>query len=139
MDQESKKYKDIIDAEFVSDSSEKKQENNKEIEKVDVAFQNEKFENPYTNSDEQKNKNFGGFYWSSNSKSLFAFKNLSFMQIVFMIPIFLFILSIIIVFGLLTLVIFLPKILLLVKRKGISGLKLDYKNMKELFGRFKMK
>ncbi|KAB8030949.1 hypothetical protein [Fluviispira multicolorata] len=143
MKDDSNKNNDIIDAEFVSDST----PNNDYTETTSAQDKlNDLTVEPsieYTSyqsySKIGQDNQFKSFSWSFSNSSNTIKKRPSFLTIIFLIPIILLIFSIFLVFGLLAFVIFLPKLFLILKRKGISGLKMDYKLIRGLFERFKMK
>ncbi|BBH54588.1 hypothetical protein [Fluviispira sanaruensis] len=139
---ESNKYNDIIDAEFVSEEGSSKSipdSNNSvnEIENLsinpDIDYSSQNFTNM------NQNNQFRSFSWTFSKGSVLTKNRPSILSIILLIPIFLVIFTFVLLFGLIAFVIFLPKLIVIIKRKGISGLKMDYKMIKGLFDRFKMK
>ena len=135
------KHEDIIDAEFVSDSDTKikstqdkvfTESENEHITKYNYA------KNDY-NSEQYQTNRFQSFSYSFGNNSKLNFKRPSIFIIILLIPFILVVLMFLLVIGLITFVIFLPKIFNTIRKKGISGLKMDYNLLRGIFGHFKTK
>lgn len=135
------KNNDIIDAEFVSEESMKTKPSQQE-EFIDSEIsQVTKYH--YTkkeyNSEQNQSNRFQSFSYSFGNNPKLNFKRPSLFKIILLIPFFLVVFMVFLVIGLITFVIFLPKIFNVIRKKGISGLKMDYNLLRGLFGHFKMK
>ncbi|WP_186646258.1 hypothetical protein [Fluviispira vulneris] len=139
---ESNKYNDVIDAEFISEEGSCKNETSsikseKEMNNLsinpDIDYSSQNFSNM------KQDNQFRSFSWTFSNGAVFTKNKPSILSFILFIPIFLVIFTFVLLFGLIAFVIFLPKLVVLIKRKGISGLKMDYKMIKGLFDRFKMK
>lgn len=136
-----KKNDDIIDAEFIKEG-EAQHKNYKNSLNEETINDIEKFqfnnvnEANYSHYQQEKFNNF--FYSFGNSKNL-AFKKPSLLQIILLLPFILIALVFVLIIAFVSLVIFLPKIFKIFRRKGLSGLKMDYNIIRGLFSQFKMK
>jgi maltodextrin utilization protein YvdJ len=135
------KHDDIIDAEFVSEGSTKikppQQEGFTDSETEQVTKYH--YAKKEYNSEQNQSNRFQSFSYSFGSNPKLNFKRPSIFIIILLIPFFLVVLMFFLVIGLITFVIFLPKIFNVIRKKGISGLKMDYNLLRGLFGHFKMK
>lgn len=141
MNDYNKKNDDIIDAEFIKEGeaqhkSNKNSLNEETINDIERFQFNNANEANYSNYQQEKFNSF--FYSFGNSKNL-AFKKPSFLQIILLLPFILIALVLVLIIAFVSFVIFLPKIFKIFRRKGLSGLKMDYNIIRGLFSQFKMK
>ena len=135
------KNNDIIDAEFVTEDEikmklpQQKGFTDSEISQVTEYHYTKKEDN----SEQNQSNSFQSFSYTFGNNSKLSFKKISLFKIILLIPFFLVVLMVFLVIGLFTFVIFLPKIFNVIRKKGISGLKMDYNLLRGLFGHFKMK
>lgn len=133
---------DIIDAEFVNLSEDKSKKTQnieddigayKELDKYNFNINNnEKFRDQRPNS-------FNSYFYSFQSKEKIKLQKISLFKLILLLPFLLLAFSIFIFFGLIAFVIFLPKIYKFFRKKGISGLKMDYNFIRGLFSHFRVK
>ncbi len=135
------KNNDVIDVEFVSEDSLKMKPSQQE-ELTD--FETSQLMNYHNikkefNSEENQSNHFQSFSYSFGNYPKLNFKKPSIFIIILLIPFFLVVLMVLLMIGFLTFVIFLPKIFNVIRKNGISGLKMNYNLLRGLFGHFKMK
>lgn len=135
------KHNDIIDAEFVNESENRSNKadtndyQNISIEKInEIHYSNQDF-----NSAQNQRQNFQSFYYSFGNKSNLKLKKPSILTFILLLPFIIIGLLLFLLIGLVSLVIFLPKIFNIIRKKGIKGLKMDYNLLKGLFGQFRTK
>ncbi len=135
------KNNEVIDAEFVSEDEIKMKPSQQEgftDSEISQVTEYHYAKKEY-NSEQNQSNSFQSFSYSFGNNSKLSFKKPSLINIILLTPFFLVVLIVFIVIGLLTFVIFLPKIFIVIRKKGISGLKMDYNLLRGLFGHFKMK
>lgn len=135
------KQNDIIDAEFFSEDDTKVKPSHQEADtdfKIGQITEYHYAKKEY-NSEQNQSNRFQSFSYSFGRGAHLNLKKLSIFKLILFIPFFLVVLLFFLVIGLITLVIFLPKIFNVVRKKGISGLKMDYNLLRGLFAHFKLK
>ncbi len=141
MNDYNKKNNDIIDAEFITEG-EIQNKSDKDPLTGQAIIETEKFHFNHENSSNYNKtyqEKFNTFFYSfSNSKNL-AVRKPSLFQMILLLPFILIALIFILIIALISFVIFLPKIFKIFRKKGISGLKMDYNILRGLFSQFKMK
>ncbi|WGL61359.1 hypothetical protein QEJ31_07100 [Pigmentibacter sp. JX0631] len=142
MNNQDKEKHDIIDAEFVNLSEEVSNKSNNNHENRQFNSDVEKY-NFNINNDErfktQNQNNFNSFFYSFQKNDKMKLQKFSFFKLILLLPFILITFCFFVLFGLIAFVIFLPKIYKFFRRKGISGLKMDYNFLRGLFSHFRVK
>jgi hypothetical protein len=137
------KKNDIIDAEFVNEESTLTNNSNSNlnenqsnsIKKVnEYHFSDQEFY-----SSESQQQKFKSFYYSFGNNSNIKLKKPSILKIILLLPFIILGLLFLLIIGLIMFVIFLPKIFNIFRKKGISGLKMDYNLIRGLFSQIRTK
>lgn len=123
---------DVIEAEFVSENivNNEIDKNKESNESKIISFTEYNYEKKYSNKD-----NYFSYKIINNSN----LKKISFFKLILLTPFLLLFFSLIILFVFVIIVIFLPKIFKIIRKKGISGLKMDYNFLKRFLSHFKIK
>lgn len=141
-DSEKIKNNDIIDAEFVKDDGQQNsnQKNTSNNFNDNIYLDQYKFNNNSSeNFHEFNQKEASSFFYSFGSKNKVMVKRPSILTIILLLPFILISIIFLLFVGLITFVIFLPKIFRILRKKGISGIKMDYNFLRGLFTHFKVK
>jgi cytoskeletal protein RodZ len=90
-------------------------------------------------SSESQQQKFKSFYYSFGNNSNIKLKKPSILKIILLLPFIILGLLFLLIIGLIMFVIFLPKIFNIFRKKGISGLKMDYNLIRGLFSQIRTK